>query len=1016
MAGIKHIYREIDSFRLPVYDPAISYYANSIVVYLDSDTTTGVSKYNLYLAKVSTTQGSMDSDIKRDEWQQITFDSDTIFKQVKNVINNNYSSIVHDIESDLDIKFRNFDSEIDSEFAVFYRTVDSDFNSLRYYVDSEIAKLRVEVNQDVDSDINYLTNIINNYSKLISIGRLYDSETVLAETVATRLSNIGPDTGGSATKISGKFADQVQEDTTILWKAETSSSLNYQSGLFRSIAGAHRIAPNQTSETITSYFTVPAYVGAIGFRGPAGIGSPYFQTGSVTWTYEDGTTISETQKLVVNHNDARITFYNTQVQKRVTNITIVGTMATAPSAGINFIQISSAYAPAELRAERANILHFQTVNDLLRYQPHDDTLAVVYATNSMYHSKDSEWVATGDRYYFVDTTEATLNTNKPATYLTGGLRALTITDGYEYYVENGSWVLDPKTVDGFDSELVASLDSDVRSIVAQIPAITQSITVIENKAKNNDSEIIVIQKALQAFYIDFIKIRQEHSRVHKDVDSDVLLWTIKFNELLADFSDAKDQANDYDSDWRVSILASFQTILNSQQSVNNDVVSYIKKDLDSDTLWLQNAILSLSIDISQLRNGQVADTDSDIGSLQRYQLRQDSEIVYNRNIAMKFRGTINVSDSEQYPEMVEPADVYVTRARGTASDPWGSLSGAMIQAGTLLMYTADFGWTVLSTTGGDNEVIRNIGVPAGTILQFPTHQSIPDSFHLCDGSVFDAGLYSELYDVLGTNTLPDLRGAFLRGWSDDVSQDPDAPRQPLSTQSEMIGPHTHPYTDQYPNSPDGVLDGITDEATDGTLSRNVNTSTNSGIENRPANTAIIYAIAMFTGAGSMAQNYDSDLRARQREMDSDLLTVTYDQSVTENRLNIEVHDTSARDSDLSVRIDNLLYFGQTTSTIPITQFAGSTIYAVSQYDITSHVINTLTPELFCYPDIKFFYAVEGGSNINTVHKGRQLNGTMGMPNIGYQVIHDSVGNISIQMYSDVNITNDLQIVSTFRTR
>lgn len=1016
MAGIKHIYREIDSFRLPTYDPAISYYANSIVVYLDSDKATGVSRYNLYLAKVSTTQGSMDSDIKRDEWQQISFDSDTIFKQVRNVIDNNHSSIVHDIESDLEIRFRRHDSDVDSDFGVFYRTVDSDFKSIRFYVDSELAKHKSIITQQLDSDVRSLNNIINNYVEVVSIGRLYDSETVLAETVATRLSNIKPDTGGASTKITANFADQVQEDTTITWKATTSSSQDYQSGLQRSVAGAHRIAANQREETITSYFTVPAYVGSFSFRGLAGLGSPYFQSGIITWTYEGGTTSTETQTLVANSSDVRITFYNPQVQKRVTNIDIIGTMASAPSAGINYIQISSAYAPPELRAARANILHFQTVNDLLRYQPHDDTLGLVYATNSMYHSKDSEWVSTGERYFFVDTTEANLNTNKPATNLTGGLRALTTTDGFEYYVENGEWVLDFKSVDGFDSELVANLDSDVRSVVATIPTITQSIQVVENRSVKSDSEIIVIQKALQTFYVDYIKLKQEHKRVHRDVDSEVLLWSTRFNTLLKEYDSEKRLADNHDSDWRVAAFTSFQTILNTQLTGNTNVVGDIKSDLDSDTLWLQNAILSNSVDISLLRNGEVADNDSDIRSLERHQVRQDSDIIYNRSVAMKFRGTINVSDSEQYPKMVEPYDVYVTRTKSTASDPWGLLSGSVVQAGTLLMYTTDYGWTVLSATGGDNAQIRNIGVPAGTILQFPTHQAIPDSFHLCDGSLFDAGLYSELYDVLGTNTLPDLRGVFLRGWSDDVSQDPDAPREPLSTQVEMIGPHTHQYTDFYPNSPDPVLNGLGDEAVDGTLSRTVATNTNTGIENRPANTAIVYAIAMFTGAGSTAQNYDSDLRSRQREMDSDLIVVTFNHSITANSLQEEIHNSSARDSDLSVRIDRVLYFAQNSRILQVSAYSGSKLTALGEYDITSQVINTLTPELFCFPDIKFFYATEGGTNIHTTHAGRQLNGTFGMPNVGYKVLHDVVGNTSIQMYSDTEITNDIQIVSTFRTR
>jgi len=58
------------------------------------------------------------------------------------------------------------------------------------------------------------------------------------------------------------------------------------------------------------------------------------------------------------------------------------------------------------------------------------------------------------------------------------------------------------------------------------------------------------------------------------------------------------------------------------------------------------------------------------------------------------------------------------------------------------------------------------GVPAGTIIAFAGND-IPDGWLYCDGATYDPAQYPELAAALGnawgTNYLPDLRGAFLRG-------------------------------------------------------------------------------------------------------------------------------------------------------------------------------------------------------------------------------------------------------------
>lgn len=52
--------------------------------------------------------------------------------------------------------------------------------------------------------------------------------------------------------------------------------------------------------------------------------------------------------------------------------------------------------------------------------------------------------------------------------------------------------------------------------------------------------------------------------------------------------------------------------------------------------------------------------------------------------------------------------------------------------------------------------------------------------------------YPNLIALFGTN-LPDLRGEFVRGWSNDRTT-VDYPRQILSAQAQDVQPHTHSYT------------------------------------------------------------------------------------------------------------------------------------------------------------------------------------------------------------------------------
>lgn len=76
----------------------------------------------------------------------------------------------------------------------------------------------------------------------------------------------------------------------------------------------------------------------------------------------------------------------------------------------------------------------------------------------------------------------------------------------------------------------------------------------------------------------------------------------------------------------------------------------------------------------------------------------------------------------------------------------GTLSGVLYQINVL-----------------QNAINNIVTVPIGTILPFYS-TSVPNNYLLCDGSNFNSDDYPELYALLGSTTLPDLRGQFLVGY------------------------------------------------------------------------------------------------------------------------------------------------------------------------------------------------------------------------------------------------------------
>lgn len=87
--------------------------------------------------------------------------------------------------------------------------------------------------------------------------------------------------------------------------------------------------------------------------------------------------------------------------------------------------------------------------------------------------------------------------------------------------------------------------------------------------------------------------------------------------------------------------------------------------------------------------------------------------------------------------------------------------------------TDDTLWTRVALYMGVKDVL---GI--GRIDMFPV-LPVPSSHLVCDGSKYDKHAYPELFDYLKTDTLPDLRNEFIRGWS--------AGRAPLTKENWSTG-------------------------------------------------------------------------------------------------------------------------------------------------------------------------------------------------------------------------------------
>ena len=181
------------------------------------------------------------------------------------------------------------------------------------------------------------------------------------------------------------------------------------------------------------------------------------------------------------------------------------------------------------------------------------------------------------------------------------------------------------------------------------------------------------------------------------------------------------------------------------------------------------------------------------------------------------------------------------------------------------------------------------GYYVGTIQAFSS-TTMPVGFRIADGSTFSSFAYPDLFTILGSNQLPDLRNQFLRGWNNDSDGFGNA-RDVLSRQNDAFKSHTHSYNDYA-----GKINGgsIGDGGNNDFEERLENTNAQGGNETRPVNTMVVYGIAMYTGAGVI---YDSDIvrsviQIMMADRDSDI-------NMLLNRTNFHT-DTYAPTTDVAI--------------------------------------------------------------------------------------------------------------------
>jgi len=152
-------------------------------------------------------------------------------------------------------------------------------------------------------------------------------------------------------------------------------------------------------------------------------------------------------------------------------------------------------------------------------------------------------------------------------------------------------------------------------------------------------------------------------------------------------------------------------------------------------------------------------------------------------------------------------------------------------------------------------------VPTGTVLMHAA-SVVPGGFLECDGAIYAQSTYPELFDVIGRTytpvniaatsfLVPDLRGAFVRGWNHGAGRDPNAATRTganTSVSGDMVGTsqqdeirsHTHIIQCYYvAGEPDGYPGG---DSSSRPYSAKHPCDASGGTETRPYNKYLMYII------------------------------------------------------------------------------------------------------------------------------------------------------------------------------
>lgn len=137
------------------------------------------------------------------------------------------------------------------------------------------------------------------------------------------------------------------------------------------------------------------------------------------------------------------------------------------------------------------------------------------------------------------------------------------------------------------------------------------------------------------------------------------------------------------------------------------------------------------------------------------------------------------------------------------------------------------------------------GVPTGSIIPFAGTEA-PEGYLLCNGDPFDKQVYTSLYEVLGANKTPDLRGRVLEGTGTSLSSSRYVGPSLNSTHgdsnkdhkhgsgtlrgdtNDSTGNHSHRYDDRSQDDNGTNDDRYSADAGDGNAQADTNRSTGSG--------------------------------------------------------------------------------------------------------------------------------------------------------------------------------------------